>query len=124
MISVQKKTSRFVLYMTITSMGDDLCVSLYGGDSPHIGALALAIPHPNLRDPEKIDASVSMLAVTGHKESELAKKIAFTLATNFNSTVSVSCGIHLDNASSEDITDVLGASKKMLEEAISKFSNK
>ncbi|NDV25387.1 hypothetical protein [Desulfovibrio sp. JC010] len=118
MIHIEKTTPRFTLILTIQRMGKDLNVCLYGGDSPHIGAVALAVPHAGLRDPEKADASVSLLTVTGHKEDELARKISYTLATASNCTVSAVCGIHLENAEKQEIAEVLAVADQMLEQAL------
>ena len=122
MIRIEKTTPRFTLTMTVERMGKDFNVSLYGGDEPHIGALALAVPHPGLRDREKVDASVSLLTVCGHKEDELARKISYALATAFDCTVSVACGIHLDNATPQEIADVLEAADEVLEQALSELA--
>ncbi|WP_421900382.1 hypothetical protein [Maridesulfovibrio sp.] len=123
MIRIEKTTSRFTLTMTVERMGKDFNVSLYGGDGPHIGAVALAVPHPGLRDQEKVDASVSMLTVCGHKEDELARRISYALATAFNCTVSVACGIHLDNATPQEIKAVLEVSDQILGQALKDLSN-
>lgn len=118
MIVIEQQTSRFDLLMSIVPMGNDLCVSLSGGDVPHVGAVAMAVPHPGLRTPEKTDASLSVLCVTGHKEADLAQKVAHALATDRNCTVTVSCGIHLDNATQEEIADVLHASNAIIAKAL------
>ncbi len=125
MLSLKKSTSRFTLEINVIRMGADLCVTLSGGDISHIGAVALAIPHPGLRDTKLTDASVSLLTVTGHKEDELARNIAQRLSKEFACTVSVSCGIHLENASKQDISSILDTSKQLLEEMITalKFSS-
>lgn len=122
MIRIEKATPRFTLKMSIERMGKDLNVSLYGGDEAHIGAVALAVPHPGLRDKEKVDASVSLLAVTGHKEDGLARNVSYTLAISFNCTVSVACGIHLENATLQEIEDVLKVSDQLLEQAINELA--
>ncbi|NDV21199.1 hypothetical protein [Desulfovibrio sp. JC022] len=122
MIRIEKTAPRFTLVMTIEHMGKDLNVSLYGGDDPHIGAVALAVPHAGLRNREKIDASVSLLTVCGHKEDELARKFSYELASTFNCTVSVVCGIHLENATRQEITDVLETAHQMLEQALKDLS--
>lgn len=121
MISIEKTTKRFTLRMEILRMGKDLCVALHGGDTPHIGAVALAVPHPGIGDKNKTDASVSLLTVTGHKEDELARKIAYNLATEKDCTVSVSCGIHLDSATPKEIAEVLAVTDELLEEAKSEI---
>ncbi|WP_419780825.1 hypothetical protein [Maridesulfovibrio sp.] len=122
MIRIEKTTPRFKLVLAIEKMGKDLNVSLYGGDEAHIGAVALAVPHAGLREREKTDASVSVLAVTGHKEDELARRIGYALATAFNCTVSVSCGIHLVKATKQEIRDVLQVADLLLEQALQKLA--
>lgn len=122
MIRIEKTTPRFTLKMSIERMGQDLNVSLYGGDVAHIGAVALAIPHSGLQDDEKVDASVSLLCVTGHKEDELARDVSHTLATAFHCTVSVACGIHLDNATPQEINEILKVSNQLLAQAIKDLS--
>lgn len=122
MIRIEKTTPRYKLMMSIERMGKDLNVSLYGGDKAHIGAVALAVPHAGLRDRENIDASVSLLTVCGHKEDELVRNISYTLATALNCTVSVSCGIHLEDATKREIMDVLKSAELMLEQALKDLS--
>ena len=118
MIRIEKTTSRFELKLVIEKIGEDLNVSLYGGDEAHIGAVALAVPHAGLHKQEKADASVSVLTVTGHKEDELARKFASAFAIAFNCVVSVSCGIHLENATKQEICDILQIADQLLEQAL------
>lgn len=118
MLSIRKETRRFSLELTVIRMGEDLCVSLSGGDSPHIGAVALAVPHPGLRDSTEADASVSLLTVTGHKEDELSRNIARNMAIACNCRVSVSCGIHVENAGKKDIDRILAVAAEMTEQAV------
>ena len=118
MTVIERTTPHFDLCMRILPMGRDLIVSLQGGDTPHVGAVALAVPHPGLRTPDKTDATVSLLAVTGHKEDRLARKIAYSLAMHGNRTVSVTCGIHVDNATDEIIALVIELTDDMLEQAL------
>jgi len=118
MIILTKETARFRLRITITRLGNDMSVTLSGGDTPHIGAQALAIPYPSLDSSATTDASVSLIVVTGHKEDNLARNTAYTLATRFNCVASVSCGIHIDNATTQEINNILDVSNALLSEAI------
>lgn len=90
------------IFTTVVNLGDDLNVSIGGGSRPHIGAVALAISRASLTDPDRLSATTSVLAVTGHKEDELAKLVAHKLASELGVNVSVSCGIHYDGIN-EDI---------------------
>ena len=92
-----------IVEATITKCGRDLNVCIGGGDTYHIGAVALAIPRPSLADTSQISASVSVLCVTGHKEDDLARTTALTLACKLNARTVVTCGLHIDNATPQDI---------------------
>ncbi|WP_320007529.1 hypothetical protein [Maridesulfovibrio sp.] len=122
MFCIEKTTARFKLKLAIEKMGKDLNVSLHGGDAAHIGAVALAVPHAGLRESGKTDVSVSVLAVTGHKEDELARKFAYTLASAFRCIVSVSCGIHLENATKQEIVEVLKIADLLLDQALQELA--
>ena len=78
-------------------VGKDLLVWLTGGQA-HIGAVALAVPRPSLRDDDKVSADATVMTVGGHKEDLLARKIALALATKLNVQVCVSAGLHWDSA--------------------------
>jgi len=92
-----------IIKAVVVVCGKDINVCLGGGDTFHIGASALAIPRPSLADPDIVSASASVICVTGHKEDEVAKQAALKLASKFNTRVNVVCGLHIDNATSEDI---------------------
>ncbi len=88
---------------TVTLCGTDVAVIIGGGEKPHIGAVGLASPRPSLKDASIVSASVSVICVLGHKDDMLAREAASFLSTKFNANVVVSVGLHLDNATKEDI---------------------
>lgn len=71
--------------------GEDILVSVTGGEAPHIGAAALAWQ-------EEGRVEVSPLSVPGHRESELACSCAGAVCRALGRTALVSCGIHIDRA--------------------------
>lgn len=83
--------------------GKDLVVTISGGHQYHVGATALAVPRPSLNNPDKISATASVLAVLSHKDDEIARQAALSMASTLNCTVAVSVGIHIDDASEKDI---------------------
>ncbi len=107
--------------MNIEAMGRDLCVSFSGGDTPHIGAVALAVPYTEKHRTDKTYASVSTLTVTGHRDDGLAREAAHALAVKSGSTVTVSCGIHLDDATADEIEAVLEAARSLIADAVKKI---
>lgn len=87
-------------------MGNDLTVNIYGGDIPHIGAVALGyrvqLPH----DLDQVTSTVSLLTVPGHKEDEIVQKAAKILSKSLNKTVVVTCGIHIKQITFEEINEI------------------
>ena len=83
--------------------GMDVVVVIAGGTRYHVGAVALAEPRPSLADPSRISASASVLCVTGHKEDELARDTALKLASSLNRRVAVTAGIHIDEATADEL---------------------
>jgi hypothetical protein len=84
-------------------MGGGVVITLGGGDLPHIGAVALAEPRPSRIDRKRTSSSVSVLVRLGHKEDELAKRLAGKVAASLNLPVVLSAGIHIDDPSPKDI---------------------
>jgi hypothetical protein len=83
--------------------GKDIVLTISGGSKYHIGATALAIPRPSLNDPQKTSATASVLSVVGHKDDELARQAALLIASTMNCIVTAVVGVHVDDASEEDI---------------------
>ncbi len=96
-------TGIHMLEAVILVCGQDLNVCICGGTHYHVGACALGIPRPSLNDPSVSSASVSVLTAVGHKEDEMVREAAHRLAKKFVCRVCVSAGVHIDNATKEDI---------------------
>ena len=86
--------------------GQDVLVLVTGGEKPHIGAVAAATPRPSLADPSRLSATASVLAYVGHKEDELAKRLAEFLAGRLGVRVVVAAGAHWDGLTPEQIAQV------------------
>jgi len=109
---VESVAGRVAIKMEAVSMGADYCLVITGGDRPHLGAVALSTPRPSLADPQKISASTSVLTLVGHKEDDVAKKIAHQFAAKLERHVVVACGVHLDGITKNE----LAVMEQMLEE--------
>lgn len=82
--------------------GTHIAVVIGGGDTAHIGAVAVAFPRPSLKKDGSISASCSVICGLGHKDDEVARKMALELASCFRTTVCVSAGLHMDDPSPDD----------------------
>jgi hypothetical protein len=105
-------------------IGQDLLVAIWGGDQPHIGALAMAQPRPSLKDPEITSSTVSVFCVLGHKEDELAKAVAEILAATLNTQVVVTAGIHWDHIPQDGIQKVIKNTEILLQLILNKIGSK
>lgn len=96
-------------------------MTLIGGDFPHVGAVALAEPRPSGVDRGKTSSSVSVLVRLGHKEDELAKRLAGEVAASLNLPVVLSAGIHIDHASAQEIHDAELLAGALVEDSVPKI---
>ncbi len=93
----------FQIKAVVISCGHDLVVAIGGGTRPHTGAVAVAASHSSLKDPNRLTATASVIAVTGHKEDQIARAAAIRLAKALGTNVTVCAGLHIDDASPEGI---------------------
>lgn len=90
------------LDVTLEHLGTQLVVCVSGGSTPHIGSVTLASPRPSLTG-AGTSATSSVLNLPGHKDEAIGRPLAELLAARFGTTVCCICGIHIDDATPEDI---------------------
>ena len=98
---------RYNLRASARWIGGDLLVAIWGGERPHIGAVALAQPRPSLKDSAIMSATASVICVVGHKEDDLVKEASEFLAAALKTRVVVTAGIHWDNLDEEGLRAVI-----------------
>ncbi len=105
----------------VSLIGKDLMVVIWGGEKPHIGAVAMAQPRPSLKDPKVTSATASVFCYVGHKEDELSKAAAEILAATLNTNVVVAAGIHWDNIKPEGIQRIIDNSKILVDQILNRI---
>ena len=120
--STSVKEGRFHLQARVILIGNDLLASIWGGTHPHIGAVALALPRPSLKDKKKTSATSSVLTVLGHKEDQTVKGVSETLSAVFKKNTVVTAGIHWDNLKTEEIKVIMGLTEKLTQKIIDKVN--
>ena len=106
MIEFHAGRGRLRLRLRALFMGADLCILLDGGDRPHIGAVALMPDATEVRHADQVDQedpAALALELPGHREGDLARRMAQELGQTLGHAVTVVCGIHMDAASKADI---------------------
>jgi gallate decarboxylase subunit D len=114
---------QYDLEAAVRSIGEDLLVAIWGGERPHIGAVAVAQPRPSLKDPDQISSTASVFCLLGHKEDDLVKAAAQILAATLNTTVVVTAGIHWDNLDAAGIRQVLRNSELLIDLILEKTAS-
>jgi hypothetical protein len=114
---------QYDLEAAVRSIGEDLLVAIWGGERPHIGAVAVAQPRPSLKDPDQISSTASVFCLLGHKEDDLVKAAAQILAATLNTTVVVTAGIHWDNLDAAGIRQVLRNSEHLIDLILEKTAS-
>lgn len=100
---------------------ESLAVNLVGGDVPHIGAVAISIPRPSLANPRRQSATTSVFALLGHKEDDLARPFAASLAQALGRTTVVVAGVHIRRAGPADIAKVFENAGRAVETIIARL---
>lgn len=103
MIKLQREANGLQVTLQAINVRDDLNVVICGGDKPHIGAVAVAQPRPSLLDAAQASASTSVITVMGHKEDLIAHRTASQITAATGGVTTVSCGVHIDHATPEQI---------------------
>ena len=104
-------TGAFDIEATVMRIGDDYLVAIWGGDKPHIGAIAAAQPRPSRKKSETTSATASVICFPAHKEYEIVRVVSEKLAATLNANVVVTAGIHWDNISKDGIGKVMNNNK-------------
>jgi hypothetical protein len=117
---VKTEEDSYNLSAGVRLIGEDVLVAIWGGEKPHIGAVAVAQPRPSLKDPDVTSATASVICLVGHKEDELAKASAEILAATLNTAVVVTAGIHWDNLDPEGIRRIIQNSEILVEMILEK----
>lgn len=116
-----KKQGRIEVHLEGSRVGKDLNLAIFGGDRPHIGAVAMSYPHPGLKHPDRHEVTTSVLTVTGHKEDLLARHAAHRIAAATGRTTSVCCGIHLEQITRQEIRTVQRLVDRLVDDLVTRL---
>jgi hypothetical protein len=118
--TIKTDTGAYDLTASVRWIGPDLLVAIWGGEKPHIGAVAVAQPRPSLKDPAFTSATTSVICYVGHKEDELVKAASEILAATLNTRVVVTAGIHWDNLDPQGIRRIIQNSEVLVDMILEK----
>lgn len=122
MYDLTLESGRIKIDVKAVELGNDLCVIISGGDSPHIGCVTMSIPRPSMSDLKVNSATTSVFNLVGHKDDEAAKFVSHSLSSRLNRNVVVTCGIHVDNIAAKEIKTIMDLLKELTEILILKLN--
>jgi hypothetical protein len=111
----------FSVTARILRAGDDLQLYIGGGERPHIGGVAVSLPHGSLDDVSTPSCTTSVFNLRGHRDGEVAKMFADAFCRAFGRTVCASSGIHVNGANEADIERLMEVCESLLEKSLSAF---
>ncbi len=114
---IVNENTKYEINLVAQFCGKDLNVAVFGGEKAHIGAVAIAVANIEGYN-RKYSPTISCISVLDHKDEEVAKYVAKELSAFLNSQVVVTAGIHIDNASIEDIKIIMDNVKVITEKLI------
>lgn len=117
-------TGKCIVEAIVAMCGNDLNVTIGGGEKYHIGAVAIAVPRNEFKEGKKRTASTSVICVQGHREDELSYKSAKYLATELDCIVTVTIGVHIDNILQDEFQAILDNVEKLLIRIVNTILNK
>ena len=117
-MKIERTIDSIALVLSHEKIGDDLQVTVYGGDKHHLGGVAFAYPtKSHYRD--AMTVSVNTITAPGHKDYVVANSVAERVCKALNIPTLVSVGIHVDHASKGQIESIIKEVDSMTTELIS-----
>lgn len=104
--------------------GRGLVVGLFGGESPHVGAVVVSVPRPSLADPARASCTSSVVNLPAHKEEEVIRPLAEELARATGRPVVGVAGVHVEAARPADlellVRNCRAAGRRLLEALVAR----
>ncbi|MCP4715408.1 MAG: hypothetical protein GY868_09840 [Deltaproteobacteria bacterium] len=101
-------------------VGTDIIVTIYGGNRPHIGSVAVAVPRPSLINAAKTSSTSSVYNFLSHKDEVIARLFADRLAAGLNCNTVVTAGVHIKNINDEDLDLVQANAGRLCDDLMQK----
>jgi hypothetical protein len=93
----------YLIEVRVIRCGNDYVFVFGGGSVYHIGAIAVCLYHPSLKNHDHYTTTPSVITIPGHKEDMLARSAALQLSRELKTNVTICVGLHVDQASKSDI---------------------
>ena len=88
-------------------IGEDLVITLSGGEKPHIGCVVQAVPRLSLSGDGSVSVTSSVMNLTGHKDEFLCRRLAEKRCRETGKVVVCTGGVHMDYITKEQIEELI-----------------
>ena len=105
--TVEREVCGYPLRVGVKKIGEDLLLSVEGGQKPHIGCVIQSVPRPSLTGDGSCSATSSVLNLTGHKDEYLCRKLSEQICAACQTTVVCTGGVHIDQITKEEICEIM-----------------
>lgn len=117
---------------------DGISVNMTGGEKPHVGGVALSVPRPSLANricgddlavseasaiKGKVSCDTWLTPVPGHKDIHVAGPASEQITRATGEKTVVVAGVHIDNASPEELQLLLENAQKATGLLLDKINN-
>lgn len=116
----QEGQGRCQVSLTLQNTGNGINGLLIGGEKPHVGGVVLALPRPSLQG-KGWSSDLFITPVPGHKDVEVARKVADLLAREFRCPVVVTAGIHSDGLNQEELSLIIRHCESLAQAGLAAF---
>ncbi len=117
------ENSRYQVELEAFCCNTDYSVTICGGTRYHVGAVAYGCAKMESDDLPGHQATVSVICGFGHRDDEISRWSARYLATELKCNVSVSAGVHIDDATSNEINILMENCKEACGKLILQISD-
>ncbi|MBQ8662447.1 MAG: hypothetical protein IJ471_01165 [Eubacterium sp.] len=123
MITITHGEGKHIITLEIlTTNKRGITVFITGGDTPHVGAVALAVPSRNAATGENT-CDINVITAYGHKDRFLAEKVADMICRKTGEITSVTAGVHVDDAVKEDLQMLIANTTAAAECFLNQYEN-
>ncbi|MHA1769617.1 MAG: hypothetical protein ACTSV3_07155 [Candidatus Thorarchaeota archaeon] len=119
-VVLERAAGRHTLFLVAKEIGRDLLVTVYGGDEHHIGAVTVGhVSKSHYRNTDT--TSLSTLTFPGHRDYVLSNSATEQLCRKLNRSVVTTVGIHYENATGEEIQEIIDAVNAMVSDLVAYY---
>ncbi|MBO8125800.1 MAG: hypothetical protein H0Z38_01035 [Firmicutes bacterium] len=117
----QEGTGKYRIEATVFTTEEGYILHLLGGEKPHVGAVIICQPRESLTGDGSTSCTTSSLPLIGHKDDIPARPLAEVLCKLTGQPVVAVSGIHIDNATGDDIAHLQQNIEIITEKMLQRF---